>query len=86
MRVEDELRKALQDHGATATVGDLRAIVGQTLGLPLDGKYRCRFDRALSKLTSPPPRKCRSRRRLTIAEGGRRTKTHSSKGSRVESA
>lgn len=80
-RVEDELRKALQNHGETATVGDLRAMVAQTLGLPLDGKYRWRFDRALSKLTSPPPRKRRARRRFTIAEGGLRTKTRSSKQS-----
>ena len=83
-RVEDELRKALHDHGETATVGDLRAMVGQTLGVPLDAKYRLRFDRALSKLTSPPPRKCRARRRFTIAEGSFRTKTRSSKGSKVE--
>ena len=85
-RIEEELRKALRDHGETAIVGDLRAMVGQTLGLPLDGKYRWRFDRALSKLTSPPPRKCRARRRFTIAEGGLRTKTRSRKASRVESA
>ena len=56
-RVEDELHKALQSHRETATVGDLRAMVAQTLGLPLDGKYNWRFDKALSKLTSPPPRK-----------------------------
>ena len=83
--VEDELRKALQDHRG-ATVGDLRAIVGQTLDLPLDGKYRWRFDRALSKITSPPPKKRQAPCRFTIAKGGLRTKKHSSKRSRAESA
>ena len=85
-RVEDELRKALQNHGETATVGDLRAMVGQTLGRPLDGRYWWRCDKALSKITSPPPMKRQTRRRFTIAEGGLRTKTCSSKIPRAESA
>ena len=67
-RVADELRKALQDHRATSTVGDLRDMVGQAVGLPLDGKYRLRFDRALVKLTSAPPKKRRKRCRFTIAK------------------
>ena len=71
-RVEDELRKAFQDHPATSTVGELRAMVGQAVGLPLDGKYRLRFDRAFIKLTSAPPEKRRARRRFTIAKGSRR--------------
>ena len=70
-RVESEPRKAFQDHGATSTVGELRAMVGQAVGLPLDGKYRLRFDRALVKLTSAPPKKRRARRRFTIAMGSR---------------
>lgn len=79
-RLMDELRKALQDHQATATVGELRALVGQALGLPMDGKYRWRFDKALSKLTSPPPKRHRARRRFTIAEKPSRRR------SRAESA
>ena len=70
-RVEDELRKAFQEHRATATVGELRAMVGQAVGVPLDGRYRLRFDRALNNLTSPPPRKRRAQRRFTIARGSR---------------
>ena len=84
--VEDEFHKALQSHGETTLVGDLRAMVAQTLGLPLDGKHRWRFDKALFKLLRPLPRKRRARRRFTIAEGGLRTKTYSSKRPRVESA
>ena len=76
-RVENELRKAFQDHGATSTVGELRAMVGQAVGLPLVWKYRLRFDRALVKLTSAPPKKRRARRRFTIA---------TAPGSRPESA
>ena len=70
-RVDDELRKAFQEHGAAATVGDLRAMVGQAVGLPLDGKYRLRFDRALFKLTNTPPKKRRAQSRFTIARGSR---------------
>ena len=70
-RVEDELRKAFQDHRATSTVGELRAMVGQAVGLPLDGKYRLRFDRAFVKLTNAPPKKRRARSRFTIARGSR---------------
>ena len=70
-RVEDELRKAFQEHQATATVGELRAMVGHAVGVPLDGKYRLRFDRALINLTSAPLKKRRPRRRFTIARGSR---------------
>ena len=70
-RVEDELRKAFQEHRATATVGELRAMVGQAVGVPLDGRYRLRFDRALINITSAPPRKRRAQRRFTIAKGSR---------------
>ena len=73
-RVEDELRKAFQEHRATTTVGELRAMVGQAVGLPLDGKYRLRFDRALAKLTCAPTTKRRAQRRFTIA---RRSRTES---------
>ena len=54
--VEDDLHKALQTHGETTLVGDLRAIVAQTLGLPLDGKHIWRIDKALFKLMRPPPK------------------------------
>ena len=70
-RVEDELRKVFQEHQATATVGELRAMVGHAVGVPLDGKYRLRFDRALVNLTSAPLKKHRPKRRFTIARGSR---------------
>ena len=70
-RVEDELRTAAQEHRAAATVTELRAMVGQAVGLPRDGKYRLRFDRALVKLTSKPPKRRRAQRRFTIARGSR---------------
>ena len=70
-QVKDELRNVFHEHRATATVGELRAMVGQAVGLPLDGKYRLRFDRALIKLTSAPPKKRRAQRRFTIAKGSR---------------
>ena len=69
--VEDELRKVFQEHQATATVGELRAMVGHAVGVPLDGKYRLRFDRALVNLTSAPLKKHRPKRRFTIARGSR---------------
>ena len=65
-RVKDEVRKAFQEHETTATVGELRAMVGHAVGVPLDGKYRLRFDRALDKLTGPAPKKHRAARRFTI--------------------
>ena len=68
-RVDDELRKAVQDHRATLALGELRAMVGQAVGLPLDGKYRLRFDRALNQFTNAPPQKRRARRRFIIAKG-----------------
>ena len=70
-RVEDELRKVFQEHQATATVGELRAMVGHAVGVPLDGKYRLRFDRALVNLTSAPLKKHRPKRRFTIGRGSR---------------
>ena len=70
-RVEDELRKVFQEHQATATVGELRAMVGHAVGVPLDGKYRLRFDRALINLTSAPLKKRRPRRRFAIGRGSR---------------
>ena len=44
-------------------------MVAQTLGVPLYGMYWWRFNKALSKLTGPPPQKRRPRRRFTVAEG-----------------
>ena len=52
--LEDELRKAFQEHRATTTVGESRAMVEQIVGLPLDGTYQLRFDRALARLTCAP--------------------------------
>ena len=70
-RVQDEFRKAFQEHGDTATVGELRAMVGHAVGVPLDGKYRLRFDRALVNLTSAPLKKHRPKPRFTIGRGSR---------------
>ena len=70
-RVEDELRKVLSENLATTTVGELRAKVGHAVGVPLDGKYRLRFDRALINLTAAPLKKHRPKRRFTIARGSR---------------
>ena len=66
-RVEDELRKVFQEHQAT-TVGELRAMVGHAVGVPLDGKYRLRFDTALFNLTRAPPKQHRPKRRFTIGK------------------
>ena len=68
-RIEDELRKAFREHRATATVGELRAMVGQAVGVPLDGRYRLR--KALIKLTSALPKKRRAQCRFTVARGSR---------------
>ena len=65
-RVADETRKAFQEHQTTTTVGELRVMVGQAVGLPLDGKYRLGFDRTIFELTRPPPKKRRARRRFYI--------------------
>ena len=66
-RVEDELRKVFHEHQAT-TVGELRAMVGHAVGVPLDGKYRLRFDTALFNLTRAPPKQHRPKRRFTIGK------------------
>ena len=65
--VKVALQGALGDAQATTTVGDLRAIVGQMLGITLDGKNRLAFDQALFELTGPPPKKKRHRMRFRIA-------------------
>ena len=67
-RIKDEVRHAFQEYGATSTIGELRVLVGRTLGLPLDGKHRWHFDKALLRLTNPPPTKRRARRRFSIAK------------------
>ena len=61
------LQRVLQDHGETTTVGELSAMVGREVGVTLEGKYRAPFDKALSKLTAPPPTQPRARRRFKIA-------------------
>ena len=61
------LQRVLQDHGETTTMGELRAMVGRAVGVTLEGKYRAPFDKALSKLTAPPPTQPRARRRFKIA-------------------
>ena len=52
-RVEDEFRKAWQEHRATTTVGELRAMVGQAVGVPLDGRYRLRKPSSSSQAHRP---------------------------------
>ena len=84
--VKDELGKALQILGEKVTVGELCAMVAQTLDLPLDGKYRLRFDRAWRKLMSPPQKSRRARCRFTIAKSSVHTLKTSSKSSRCELA
>jgi hypothetical protein len=59
--------------GKTATVGDLRTMLAKSSGVPLDGKYRRRFDKALFKLLRPQSKKRRARCRFAIAEGGLRS-------------
>ena len=46
-------------------------MVGHAVGVPLDGTYRLRFDRALVNLTSAALKKPRPKRRFTIARGSR---------------
>ena len=78
-RVEEELRKAMQEHWpANLKVKELRAIVGKAVGFPImDKMYRVRFDKAIIKLVcAPPPKKRRARRRFTIAIA-RKSKTES---------
>ena len=65
-KVEEALQGALGDN-KTSTVGELRAIVGQKLGITLDGKNRLAFDKALFKLTAPPPRQQRPLKRFKFA-------------------
>ena len=72
-KVEVALQGALDDH-RTATVGDLRAIVGQKLGIILHGKNRLAFDKALFKLTAPLPRQQRPQKRFKLADKRRRGK------------
>ena len=72
-RIQGAIQSAWEEHGATMTVGDMRALVGHTLGLSLDDtEYRVRFDKALSRITSPPPQRRRKRCRFTIASNGAR--------------
>ncbi len=68
-RVEEETRKALQEHEETK-VKDLRVIVANAVGLAVtDFKFWVRFDSSLAKLTRPPPApKRRQRPRFSIAE------------------
>ena len=71
-RIQGAIQSAWEEHGATMSVGDMRAMVGHTLGLSLDGEYRVRFDKALSQITSPPPQRRHKRCRFTIASNGAR--------------
>ena len=61
------LQRVLQDHGKTAAVGELRAMVGRAVGVTLEGKYRAPFDKALFRLTAPTPARPRACRRFKIA-------------------
>ena len=76
-RIQGAIQSALEEHGTTLSVGDLGAMVAHTLGLSLDGEYRVRFDKALSRITSPPPERCRKRCRFTItSKRARHQKKH----------
>ena len=66
-KVKMTLQGALDDATATTTVGDLRAIVGRTLGITLEGRNQLAFDMALSELTAPPPKKKRRQTRFRVA-------------------
>ena len=66
------VQEALLKHGHNLMVRDLRAIVGQELGVPLEGRRRLAFDKALFKLTAPTPRQRRPRRRFKLAARAQR--------------
>ena len=65
--LDTALQRVLQQHGETTTIGELRAMVGRAVGVTLEGKYRAPFDKALSRLTAPPPARPRACRRFKIA-------------------
>ena len=63
------LKDTLDEHaGLPTTVDELRGIVGQTLGISLQGNALVTFYKVLFKLTAPPPKKTRSRRRFKVAD------------------
>ena len=64
---KEEEEEAAAAFARSATTGELRAMVGRAVGVTLEGKYRAPFDKALSKLTAPPPTQPRARRRFKIA-------------------
>ena len=68
------MQGALDDHRTATVGGDLRAIVGQKLGIILHGKNRLAFDKALFKLTAPLPRQQRPQKRFKLADKRRRGK------------
>ena len=72
-RVRRALTQALKDH-ADATVAVLRGVVGDRVGVALDGKYRAMFDKALLKRTAKPQQQRRPRKRfiLAVSRRGRR--------------
>ena len=66
-RLESVLKDTLDEHaGLPTTVDELRGIVGQTLGISLQGSALVTFYKVLFKLTAPPPTKTRSRRRFKV--------------------
>ena len=63
------LKDTLDEHaGLPTTVDELRGIVGQTLGISLQGSALVTFYKVLFKLTAPPSKKTRSRRRFKVAD------------------
>ena len=63
------LKDTLDEHaGLPTTVDELRGIVGQTLGISLQGNALVTFYKVLFKLTAPPPKKTRSRPRFKVAD------------------
>ena len=68
-RLESVLKDTLDEHaGLPTTVDELRGIVGQTLGISLQGNALVTFYKVLFKLTAPPPKKTRSRPRFKVAD------------------
>ena len=68
-RLKSVLQDTLHEHeGLPTTVAELRTIVGHTLGISLQGRDLATFYKVLFKLTAPPPKKTRTRRRFKVAD------------------
>ena len=68
-RLKSVLQDTVHEHeGLPTTVDELRTIVGHKLGIALQGKDLATFYTMLFKLTAPPPKKTRTRRRFKVAD------------------